>query len=156
MMNPSARVRGVVFAAIGTIAVMTGPALVASQASQAAPKSPPKGVVIRGCLTGEKLSRIEPQNVAPAVELKLPDVLRVTSSKIIRSQVKALNGHQVEVTGALRAIPGLETGLLVADSPNGKLYIGGDPDPSVSRKEPPTINAELIKDIAATCPGQSK
>ena len=129
----------------------------AGQDNKAAPKpQPAKGVVIRGCLTGEKLSRIDPQNVEPAVELKLPDVLRVDSIKVIRDQVKALNGHQVEVTGALRGIPGLETGLLVADSGNGKVYFGGDPDPAVSRKEPPTIRAELIKDIAATCPGQSK
>ena len=155
-MSRSARVRGVVLAAIGTIAAMAGPLFAAGQDNQAAQKPQPKGVVIQGCLTGEKLSRIEPQNVTPAVELKLPDVLRVDSIKVIRDQVKALNGHQVEVTGALRGIPGLEKGMLVVDSPNGKLYFGGSDPDGVSRKEPPTIHVELIKDIAATCPGQSK
>ena len=156
MMSPSTRVRGVVFAAIGTIGAMAGPVFGAAQANQAAAKPQPKGVVIRGCLTGEKLSRIEPQNVEAAVELKVPDVLRVTSIKVIRDQVKALNGHQVEVTGALVGIPGLEKGLLVVDSPNGKLYFGGSDPDAVSRKEPPTIHAELIKDIASTWPGQPK
>jgi hypothetical protein len=138
------------------IAIMTGPVFGAGgqQKPEASKPQTPKGVVIRGCLNGEKLSRIDPQNVEPAVELKLPDVLRVTSIKVIQSQVKALNGHEVEVTGALQGIPGIETGLLAADSDKGKLYIGGNPD--VTRKEPPTIHATLIKDMAPTCPAKSK
>jgi hypothetical protein len=82
--------------------------------------------------------------------------LRVTSIRVIRDQVKALNGHQVEVTGALRGIPGMETGVLVADSDNAKLYLGGaDPklgsDLSVTRNEPPTIHAQMIKGVAERC-----
>src|SRR5262245_49963256 len=74
-----------------------------------APKpQPAKGVVIRGCLTGSKLTHLDPQNLAsPDVALKLPDTLKVTSIRVIRSQVKALNGHQVEITGSLRGIPGI-------------------------------------------------
>lgn len=151
-MNPSLRAR-IVFAAIGMIAVV--PLFAAGQETQATKPAAPKGVVIRGCLAKEKLSRIDPQNVTPVVELKLPDVLRVTSIRAIRDQVKAMNGHQVEVTGSLRAIPGLETGMLVVDSDAGKLYFGGG-DPEVSRKEEPTIHITLIKDLGTTCPGQSK
>jgi hypothetical protein len=120
-----------------------------------------KGVVIRGCLTGSKLTRIDPQNLTPHDVSLLPDTLTVTSIRVIRSQVKALNGHEVEVTGALRAIKGLETGLLVVDSDNGKLYLGGaDPklggDLAVSRSEPPTIHAQMIKNVAEACAGQQR
>jgi hypothetical protein len=120
------------------------------------------GVVIRGCLTGSKLIHIDPQTQLPAdLVLKLPDTLKVTSIRVIRDQVKALNGHQVEVTGALRGIPGMETGALVADSDNAKVYVGGaDPklgsDLHVGRNEPPTIHAQMIKDVAGTCPSASK
>jgi len=118
---------------------------------------PRKGVVIRGCLTGSKLTHIEPRSELPAdLALKLPDRLAVTSIKVIRDQVKALNGHQVEVTGALRGVPGMETGMLVAESGNAKIYLGGgDPrlgsDLSVARNEPPTIHAQMITEVAAAC-----
>jgi hypothetical protein len=87
--------------------------------------------------------------------------LKVTSIRVIRDQVKALNGHQVEVTGSLRAIPGMETGILVADSDNAKLYLGGaDPklgsDLNVARNEPPTIHAQMIKGVAESCTTQPK
>ena len=111
-----------------------------------------KGVVIRGCLTGSKLTHIEPADPS----LSLPDRLRVTSIKVIRSQVKALDGHQVELIGLLRGIPGQETGLLVVDSDKGKVYFGGgDPnlgqDLGPARAEPPTIHANTIKDVAPSC-----
>jgi len=81
--------------------------------------------------------------------------LKVTSIRVIRDQVKALNGHQVEITGSLRGIPGMETGLLVVDSDSGKFYLGGDPkmgsDTSARRSEPPTIYAQMIKDVAGKC-----
>src|SRR5262245_11984749 len=124
----------------------------------AAPKPQPrKGVVIRGCLAGSKLTHIDPQTQLPAdLLLQLPDRLTVTSIRVIRDQVKALNGHQVDVTGALRGIPGMETGMLVADSGNVKVYLGGgDPrlgsDLSVARYESPTIDAQMNKDVAAAC-----
>jgi hypothetical protein len=116
-----------------------------------------KGVVIRGCLTGSKLTHIDPRTELPAdLARKLPDKLMVTSIRVIRDQVKALNGHQVEITGALRGIPGMETGILVAESGNAKLYLGGgDPtlgsDLSVARYEPPTIYAQMITEVAAAC-----
>jgi hypothetical protein len=129
----------------------------------AAPRPQPRaGIVIRGCLTGSKLTHIDPQTQLPAdLVLKLPDTLKVTSIRVIRDQVKALSGHQVDVTGALRGIPGMENGMLVVDSENGKLYLGGgDPklgsDLSVSRNEPPTIHAQMIKDVAETCASQPK
>jgi hypothetical protein len=47
------------------------------------------------------------------------------TAAVIRDQVKALNGHTVEVVGMLRGIPGQETGLLIADSDDVKIYLGG-------------------------------
>lgn len=127
-----------------------------TQEPATAPKpQAPKGVVIRGCLTGSKLTHIEPGDPS----LTLPDRLRVTSIKVIRSQVKALDGHQVELVGVLRGIPGQETGLLVAESEKGKVYLGGgDPnlgqDLASARAEPPTIHVNTIKDVAPACTAQ--
>jgi hypothetical protein len=148
-------------AAIGISGLVVTP-LDAVQESAAPKPQPRKGVVIRGCLTGSKLTHIDPQTQLPAdLALKLPDTLKVTSIRVIRDQVKALNGHQVEVTGSLRAIPGMETGILVADSDNAKLYLGGaDPklgsDLNVARNEPPTIHAQMIKGVAESCTTQPK
>jgi hypothetical protein len=145
------------FAAIVLVASNLLAAVGAAQEPAPARPQPRKGVVIRGCLTGSKLTHVDPQTELPAdVALKLPDRLTVTSIRVIRNQVKALNGHQVEVTGALRGIPGMETGVLVAESDNAKVYLGGgDPalgsDLSVARYETPTIYAQMIKDVAAAC-----
>jgi hypothetical protein len=78
---------------------------------------------------------------------------------VIRSQVKALDGHQVELVGVLRGIPGQETGVLVAESDKGKVYLGGgDPnlgqDLASARAEPPTIHVNTIKDVASACTAQ--
>lgn|SRR5262245_45092615 len=146
-----------IFAAIAFVACGLLTTVDAVQEAAAAKPRPRKGVVIRGCLTGSKLTHIDPQTeLPPDLELKLPDTLTVTSIRVIRDQVKALNRHQVEVTGTLRGIPGMETGILVADSDNAKIYLGGgDPtlgsDLSVARYEPPTIDAQMIKDVAAAC-----
>ena len=122
-----ARLRRMVLPVTVATAMIAGAAFPSADAIQeqaAPPKAQPaKGVVIRGCLTGTKLTHIDPENLDP--RLTLPDTLKVTSIRVIRDQVKALNGHQVEVIGALRGIPGLDTGLLVVDSDKGKLYLGG-------------------------------
>jgi hypothetical protein len=112
----------------------------------------PKGVVIRGCLNGSKLTHIDPDDAT----LSVPDILRVTSLRVIRSQVKALDGHQVEVIGTLSGIPGQDKSVLVADSDKARLYVGGGDknlgeDFGTARSEPPTIHARTIKDVAASC-----
>lgn len=112
----------------------------------------PKGTVIRGCLTGSKLTHIDPDVATP----NLPDILRVTSIRVIRSQVKALDGHQVEVIGTLSGIPGQDKSVLVADSDKAKVYVGGGDknlgeDFGTGRIEPPTIHAHTIKDLADSC-----
>src|SRR4051812_25798346 len=164
-MAESLRTAGAAMTAIATLVVAIAASLApaAFQQNQPTPApqvQPARRVVIRGCLTGSKLMHLDPQNLAPQELAKLPDVLKVTSIRVIRNQVKALNGHEVEVTGALRAIPGMETGLLVVDSDKGKLYFGGgDPslgqDLTVSSNEPPTIYAQTIKDVAEKCAGAS-
>src|SRR5262245_28215284 len=110
-------------------------------------------VAIRGCLTRSKLTHVDPQDQIP---LELPDVLRVTSIRVIRSQVKALDGHQVEVIGTLRGIPGQENGIVVADSDKGRVIIGGadkslGEDLAPGNVQSPTINAYTIKDLAPAC-----
>src|SRR5262245_27832409 len=126
-METRARARRNVPTAIATIVVVANVVLAAVQENQQTPGKPqaPKGVVIRGCLTGSTLTHLDPQNLKPAAREKIPDRLKVTSIRVIRDQVKALNGHEVEVTGALRDVPGLEKGILVLDSDIGKFYLGG-------------------------------
>jgi hypothetical protein len=124
----------------------------ASAQQQTSPPQRPAGAVIRGCLTGSKLTHIDPGNVT----LSLPDTLTVRSVRVIRDQVKALNGHTVEVAGKLRGIPGQETGLLVVDSDDVKVYLGGGDtrpgsDLAPATKEMPTIYAHTIKNVADTC-----
>ena len=152
----SRRVRGTILLEIVQTAAavcIVWTAAAATEQTPAAPApQPPRGFVIYGCLTGSKLTRIDPQNLT----LTLPDTLKVRSSRVIRSQVKALSGHQVEVIGTLRGVPGQETGLLVVDSENGKFYLGGGDarlgqDLVAPSSEPPTIYVQTIKDIAETC-----
>ena len=162
-METRARARRNVLTAIATIVVVANVVLAADQENQQTPGKPqaPKGVVIRGCLTGSTLTHLDPQNLKPDALEKIPDRLKVTSIRVIRDQVKALNGHEVEVTGALRDVPGLEKGILVLDSDSGKFYLGGGDarlgqDLVVSSNRPPTIHAQMIKSVADTCAGQRK
>jgi hypothetical protein len=137
-----------------TIVIRAGSAPGAQQAAQEpAPVPKPKPVsnfVIRGCLAGAKLKQIEPHDPP----IKLPDEVRITTTRAIRDQVKALNGHQVELTGALHGVPGVETGVLIGDSDHAKVYVGGG-DPNLGNdlvmQEPPTLHAKTIKDVAPSC-----
>lgn len=123
-----------------------------TQEPAAAPQPRPTNrYVIRGCLTKSTLTDIE-----PLPPLKLPEKLRVTSTRIIRDQVKALSGHQVELTGPLFGVPGVAEGILISDSGTVRVYLGGaDPnlgqDLVVNQNSPPTIRATMIKDVASGC-----
>jgi len=119
----------------------------------AAAKPQNKGVVIRGCLTGSKLTHVEPDDAS----LNVPDVLKVSSLRVIRNQVKALDGHQVELIGSLR-LPGQDRSVLVADTDKAKLYVGGGDknlgeDFGVDRAEPATMYVRTIKDLSTGCTG---
>jgi len=108
--------------------------------------------VVRGCLIKSTLTDIEP----PPPPLKLPEKLRVTSTRTIRDQVKALNGHQVELTGALFGVAGVQEGILLSDSGAVRVYLGGaDPnlgqDLAVNQNNQPMIRATMIKDVASAC-----
>ena len=88
--------------------------------------------------------------------MELPEKLKVASLKVIRDQVKALDGHRVELTGILHGVPGVENGVLVSDSDKMKVYVGGgDPtlgeDQDILRNERPTMHARTIKDLAPAC-----
>src|SRR5262245_16867621 len=157
-MDTSPRLRHFCLSALltsATLAAMaSSPARQQDQQPQPAPKpKPSNAVIVRGCLTGTKLTHVDAQNTT----LNVPDVLQVTTDRVIRDQLKPLDGHQVELTGTLRGIPDQETGILVVDSDKAKVYLGGadkrlGEDQVVSRNEKPTIRAKMIKDIASTCP----
>jgi hypothetical protein len=139
------------FSILAGLALCAGGVTIAAHA-HAQPAKPVKGVTLRGCLTGWTLTHLDPADAT----LKVPDNLRVRSLKVIRSQVTALDRHQVEVIGSLEGIPGQDRGVLVSDSDKAKLYIGGgDPnlgaDLGIGRSEPSTIYVRTIKDIADTC-----
>ena len=78
-------------------------------AADAKPKpTPMRDPVVRGCLEGTTLTQIEPQTPP----LAFPERLKVASINVIRDQVKALDGHRVELTGILHGVPGVENGVL--------------------------------------------
>jgi len=134
------------------IAVNVPVAVMTSQEPGPVKAKPTNTVVVRGCLNGSTVRHIETDDLRPNV----PDKLRVRVDRVIRGQLKALDGHQVELNGTMRGIPGEETGILVADSDNGKVYLGGG-DPNlgndlVTGNQPPTVYAKTIKDIAPSCP----
>jgi hypothetical protein len=156
MMLKSRRVRQLsVFAVAVTLSLHVGAhAMAQAPSAQTTPakSEPVKGVAIVGCLTGTKLTQIEPPEGAPG----LPDTLRVTTIRVIRDQLKPLNGHRVELIGALRNIPDQEKGILVSDSDKAKVYVGGGDknlgsDLAVSHNDPPTIHASTIRDLAPSC-----
>ena len=141
------------FPAVAAIALSVTVATVEGDQQPAAPAQNDGRVTIRGCLTGSKLTHLEPQGTIP---LQLPETLFVTSIRVIRDQVKALDKHQVEVIGTLHGIPGQETGLLVAGSDKAKIYLGGgDPrlgqDLAPGTQPAPGIQAYTIKDVGPMC-----
>jgi hypothetical protein len=87
-----------------------------------------------------------------------PDSLGVNAIRVIRGQVKALNGHQVELIGTVEGV-GPQKGTLVSNSDRLKVYLGGG-DPNLGedlrRSVRPTFNAQTIKDIAPTCTAQPR
>src|SRR5262245_55650049 len=108
---------------IAPLAVVASLACTPAMAMQqpAATPKPLKGVIVRGCLAGSKLTKIDVDDAPPT----LPDILRVSTIRVIRNQLKALDGHEVELIGTLSGVPGQENGLLVVDSDTGRGYRGG-------------------------------
>jgi hypothetical protein len=112
---------------------------------------PLKGITIRGCLNDSKLTHVEPADPGAP----FPDSLGVSVIRAIRDQLKALNGHQVELIGTVEGVgPQQGGGILVAESDNAKFYLGGG-DPSLGedlrRRVPPTFYAHTIRDLAPAC-----
>jgi hypothetical protein len=139
----------ITIAAIGAAAAAQDPT--PTQESPSPRPQPSNKYAIRGCLNGSTLTDIEPT----PPPLKLPEKFRVTSTRTIRDQVKALSGHQVEVTGALFGVPGVEEGILIGDNGVTRIYIGGA-DPNLGQdlvinRNDPTIRATMIKDVAPAC-----
>jgi hypothetical protein len=86
-----------------------------------------------------------------------PESLGISGIRVIRSQLKALNGHQVELIGNVEGVGQQKNGILVVDSDKGKFYLGGG-DPSLGedfrRSVPPTFYAHTVRDIAPACAAQ--
>jgi hypothetical protein len=133
-----------------TLAASLG-VLSASAAQESAPAAaqPVKGTVVRGCLSGSRLTHVEPEDPG----LPYPDALRVNGVRAIRSALKALTGHQVELIGTVEGV-GEQNGILLAESDKLKFYIGGG-DPRLGEDlrhiVPPTIYAHTVKNLAPTC-----
>ena len=148
-------------------AFLLATASIAAQAQQQAPAdakpkpTPMHDLVVRGCLEGTTLTQVEAQTPPQTPPLTLPEKLKVASINVIRDQVKALDGHQVELTGILHGVPGVENGVLVSDSDKMKVYVGGGnsnlgEDQDMLRNERPTMHARTIKDLAPACAATPK
>jgi len=147
--------KGVSAAAIA-LAVSLG-IVSAPQAQGQAPAAaqPLKGMAVRGCLTGGRLTHVEPVDS----NLPFPDSLGVNGIRAIRSQLKALKGHQVELIGTVEGVGQPASGILVAESDKGRFYLGGG-DPNLGedfrRNVPPTSYAHTVRDLAPTCAAESQ
>jgi hypothetical protein len=121
-----------------------------AQGPASAAAQPLKGMAVRGCLTAGRLTHVEPVDS----NLPFPDSLGVNGIRAIRSQLKALKGHQVEVIGTVEGVGQQAGGILVAESDKGRFYLGGG-DPNLGedfrRNVPPTFYAHTVRDIAPTC-----
>lgn len=139
--------------ALSMLAALGATLTVAAAQTAPPPKAPPiNSYVVRGCLKGSTLTAIEPTQPP----LKLPEKLKATSTRVIRDQLKALDGHRVEITGALFGVPGIEEGVVVGDSGTMRVVVGGrDPnitdDMRVDSGDPPFIRATMIKELAPSC-----
>jgi len=138
-------------ALVATVRVVCG---VAAQELTPAPK-PLKGIAIRGCLMGSRLTHIEPMDS----DAPFPDSLGVSGIRVIRSQLKALNGHQVELIGTAEGVGPHAGGLLISSTDTIKLYLGGG-DPTLGedfrRIVPPTFYAHTVRNVAHTCASQPR
>jgi hypothetical protein len=141
----------------GSAALVVSLGLVSASATQnpAPTGTPLKGIAVRGCLTKSRLTHVEP---VVDSDTSFPDSIGINAARVIRSQIKALNGHQVELIGTVEGV-GLQKGVLVGESDKLKVYLGGS-DPNLGeefrRSGQPTFNAHTIKDIAPTCTAQAQ
>jgi len=136
---------------VSTVLLTSVGLLSASAAQNPTPAAAPlKGIAVRGCLTKSRLTHVEP---VPDSDTSFPDSIGINAARVIRSQVKALDGHQVELIGTVEGV-GPQKGVLVGESDKLKVYFGGS-DPNLGddfrRSVRPTFNAHTIKDIAPTC-----
>ena len=144
------------FSSAVTIALAVSLGVVSASAAQGpdpAAAQPGKGIAVRGCLTGARLTHVEPVDS----DAPFPASLGVNGIRVIRSQLKALNGHQVELIGNVEGVGPQKSGILVHDSDTGRFYVGGG-DPSLGedfrRNVPPTFYAHTVRNIAPTCASQ--
>jgi hypothetical protein len=125
----------------------------AAQGPDPTAAQPGKGISVRGCLSGARLTHVEPVDS----DAPFPASLGVNGIRVIRSQLKALNGHQVELIGNVEGVGPQKSGILVHDSDTGRFYVGGG-DPSLGedfrRNVPPTFYAHTVRNIAPTCASQ--
>jgi len=151
--------RGIGLIAVSTVVALLTAFPVARLLAAQEPAAPPvpqpvKGTAVRGCLMGSRLTQVEPSNPGAAY----PESLGVSSIRVIKKQLKALNGHRVELIGTIEGVDDI-SGILVVDSDKGKLYLGGGDarlGEDQRRTMPPTIYAHTVRDIAPTCTPSAK
>jgi hypothetical protein len=136
-----------------TMALAASLSVWASAAQEPAPAKPLRGIAARGCLRGSRLTHVEPADPGAP----FPASLGVNGIRAIRGQLKALNGHQVELIGTVEGVVGQQNGILVTESDKARFHLGGG-DPSLGedlrRTVPPTFYAHTVRDLAATCATQ--
>ncbi len=114
-----------------------------------------KGITVRGCLKGSRLVHVEPTDPGAP----FPDSLGVNGIRVIRSELKALNGHLVELIGTVEGVGPQKGGVLVSGSDKTKIYIGGG-DPNLGedlrRTVPPTFYAHTVRNLAPTCDAEPR
>jgi hypothetical protein len=156
LVHPTERLIGTasqLFIFAATIVLAASPGVLSASAPQEpAPAQPLKGIAVRGCLSGSRLTHVEPADPGAP----LPAALGVAGIRAIRGQLKALNGHQVELIGTVEGVRP-QNGILVAESDKARFYLGGG-DPRLGedlrRTVPATFYAHTVKDLAATCAAQ--
>jgi hypothetical protein len=134
-------------------------AVALSGASQEQPKTEPKTasnknvIIVRGCLAGSMLTDAEARDYVNYV----PDRMRITGNRAMRTQLREANGHYVEVTGALKGVSNAGTGALVKDTGKTKIYVGGtsrprsDPTALDEPLSPPVLDVTHLTEISSQC-----
>lgn len=111
-------------------------------------------VVVSGCLSGSLLTHTHPKEYI----VEIPESLRLTGSRAMRSRLKEANGHTVELVGVLKGFTDISAGALVKDTGKTKVYVGGTQRHSSEesmydqqRIEPPSLDVSSIKDLSSQC-----
>jgi hypothetical protein len=146
--------RALIAAALTVVAVATASAQQQEPTTDPKPAAKKNVVVLSGCLSGSLLTHARPKDYVAVV----PDSIRITGNRAMRSRLKEANGHAVELTGVLKGLKDDSNGALIKDTGKTKIYVGGtrrsstDEDMSdQQRLQPPTLDVSALTDVSSQC-----